>query len=169
MKNKISKEDIIKIISKILKISPKEIEKIDNYEKMDSWDSLAQLDIISAIDKKLNGKIGKVKNIAEIMAGSDLCIGAAGSTSWERCFLGLPTIALCTAKNQIGILSALRDYGVVEVSSVENIKEDFEKFFSKGGVEKLTSLSDRSKKLFDLPGTHRVLQVMESIHANCNN
>ena len=66
MKNKISKEDILKIISKILKISPKEIEKIDNYEKMDSWDSLAQLDIISAIDKKLNGKIGKVKNIAEI-------------------------------------------------------------------------------------------------------
>ena len=66
MKNKISKEDILKIISKILKISTKEIEKIDNYEKMDTWDSLAQLDIISAIDKKLNGKIGKVKNIAEI-------------------------------------------------------------------------------------------------------
>lgn len=66
MKNKISKEDILKIISKILKISTKEIEKIDNYEKMDSWDSLAQLDIISAIDKKLNGKISKVKNIAEI-------------------------------------------------------------------------------------------------------
>ena len=66
MKNKISKEEIIKIISKILKISPKEIEKIDNYEKMDSWDSLAQLDIISAIDKKLNGRIGKIKNIAEI-------------------------------------------------------------------------------------------------------
>ena len=66
MKNKISKNDILKIISKILKISPQKIEKIDNYEKIDSWDSLAQLDIISAIDKKLNGKIGKVKNIAEI-------------------------------------------------------------------------------------------------------
>ena len=66
MKNKISKEDILKIISKILKVSTQKIEKIDNYEKMNSWDSLAQLDIISAIDKKLNGKIGKVKNIAEI-------------------------------------------------------------------------------------------------------
>ena len=66
MKNKISKDDILKIISKILKISPQKIEKIDNYEKIDSWDSLAQLDIISAIDKKLNGKISKVKNIAEI-------------------------------------------------------------------------------------------------------
>jgi|TARA_E500000178_G_C16886903_1_gene691678 acyl carrier protein len=66
MKKKPSKVDILKIISKILKISPQKIEKIDDYTKMESWDSLAQLDIISAIDKKLNGRIGKIKNIAEI-------------------------------------------------------------------------------------------------------
>ena len=35
---------------------------------MDSWDSLAQLDIISAIDKKLNGKIGKVKILLKLKA-----------------------------------------------------------------------------------------------------
>jgi acyl carrier protein len=66
MKKKPSKEDIVKIIAKILKMSPQKIEKIDNYSKMDNWDSLAQLDIISALDTKLNGKIGKIKNIAEI-------------------------------------------------------------------------------------------------------
>ena len=33
---------------------------------MESSDSLAQLDIISAIDKKLNGKIGKIKNVSDI-------------------------------------------------------------------------------------------------------
>ena len=66
MKKKTSKADILKIISKILKMSPQKIEKIDDYTKMESWDSLAQLDIISAIDKKLNGRIGKIKNIAEI-------------------------------------------------------------------------------------------------------
>ena len=66
MKKKPSKAEILKIISKILKMSPQKIEKIDHYTKMESWDSLAQLDIISAIDKKLNGKIGKIKNIAEI-------------------------------------------------------------------------------------------------------
>ena len=66
MKKKPSKAEILKIISKILKMSPQKIEKIDDYTKMESWDSLAQLDIISAIDKKLNGKIGKIKNIAEI-------------------------------------------------------------------------------------------------------
>ena len=66
MKKKPSKADILKIISKVLKMSPQKIEKIDDYTKMESWDSLAQLDIISAIDKKLDGRIGKIKNIAEI-------------------------------------------------------------------------------------------------------
>ena len=33
---------------------------------MKNWDSLAQLDIISALDKKLDGQLGKIKNIAEI-------------------------------------------------------------------------------------------------------
>ena len=66
MKKKPSKADIIKIIAKILKMSAQKVEKIDNYTKMENWDSLAQLDIISALDKKLNGKIGKIKNIAEI-------------------------------------------------------------------------------------------------------
>jgi UDP-2,4-diacetamido-2,4,6-trideoxy-beta-L-altropyranose hydrolase len=41
-----------------------------------------------------------VSNMAQLMAESDLCIGAAGSTSWERCCLGLPTIQLALADNQ---------------------------------------------------------------------
>jgi UDP-2,4-diacetamido-2,4,6-trideoxy-beta-L-altropyranose hydrolase len=38
--------------------------------------------------------------MAELMATADLAIGAGGSTSWERCCLGLPTLAICTADNQ---------------------------------------------------------------------
>lgn len=41
-----------------------------------------------------------VNNMAELMAESDLAIGAAGSTSWERCCLGLPGITLVLAENQ---------------------------------------------------------------------
>lgn len=41
-----------------------------------------------------------VNNVAELMTNSDLCIGAAGSTTWERCCLGLPTIMLVIADNQ---------------------------------------------------------------------
>ncbi len=45
--------------------------------------------------------------MAEIMSKSDLCIGAGGSTSWERCCLGLPTISFAIADNQIGVLAEL--------------------------------------------------------------
>lgn len=40
------------------------------------------------------------RNMAEIMVSADLAIGAAGTTSWERCCLGLPAIALVLAPNQ---------------------------------------------------------------------
>ena len=47
-----------------------------------------------------------VEDMAAMMAATDLAIGAGGTTSWERCCLGLPTImvencgepALCCAK-----------------------------------------------------------------------
>jgi UDP-2,4-diacetamido-2,4,6-trideoxy-beta-L-altropyranose hydrolase len=41
-----------------------------------------------------------VNNMAQRMADSDLAIGAAGSTSWERCCVGLPTLIVVLADNQ---------------------------------------------------------------------
>jgi UDP-2,4-diacetamido-2,4,6-trideoxy-beta-L-altropyranose hydrolase len=45
-----------------------------------------------------------VNNMAELFARADLAIGAGGSTTWERCTLGLPTFALCLADNQRELL-----------------------------------------------------------------
>lgn len=39
-------------------------------------------------------------DMARLMADSDLAIGAAGITSWERCCLGLPTLLVVLADNQ---------------------------------------------------------------------
>lgn len=52
-----------------------------------------------------------VDNIAQLMADSDLCIGAAGSTAWERCCLGLPTMMVVTANNQKEIAASLSKTG----------------------------------------------------------
>ena len=41
-----------------------------------------------------------ISDMAQRMADSDLAIGAAGSTSWERCCLGLPTLLVVLAGNQ---------------------------------------------------------------------
>ncbi len=54
-----------------------------------------------------------VRDMASIMASADLCIGAAGSTAWERCTLGLPTIMVITAANQQGIAAALDGNGAI--------------------------------------------------------
>jgi UDP-2,4-diacetamido-2,4,6-trideoxy-beta-L-altropyranose hydrolase len=49
--------------------------------------------------------------MAKLMANSDLAIGAAGTTSWERCCLGLPSIGLAIAENQRLILTKLECAG----------------------------------------------------------
>lgn len=52
-----------------------------------------------------------VENMAGLMAQSDMAIGAAGSTSWERCALGLPTIMMIVAENQKEVGQRLANVG----------------------------------------------------------
>ena len=42
----------------------------------------------------------QISNMAELIEKADLGIGAGGSSMWERCFLGLPTITVVFAANQ---------------------------------------------------------------------
>jgi UDP-2,4-diacetamido-2,4,6-trideoxy-beta-L-altropyranose hydrolase len=42
----------------------------------------------------------QVDYMASLMRDSDLAIGAGGSTTWERCCLGVPAITISIAKNQ---------------------------------------------------------------------
>lgn len=55
----------------------------------------------------------QVNNMAELMANADLAIGAGGTTTWERCFLGLPVIAISVANNQAEVLEILGQKGVI--------------------------------------------------------
>ncbi len=52
-----------------------------------------------------------ISDMARVMADSDLAIGAAGSTSWERCCLGLPTLLVVLAENQWAGARALQTQG----------------------------------------------------------
>jgi UDP-2,4-diacetamido-2,4,6-trideoxy-beta-L-altropyranose hydrolase len=58
-----------------------------------------------------------VSNMARLMTDADLAIGAAGSTSWERCCMGLPSIQIVLASNQISAASALTNLGAVRTLS----------------------------------------------------
>ena len=62
--------------------------------------------------KKLSKKNKNIKiysdltSLASLILKADLAIGASGTTSWERCCLGLPSIVISIADNQIPIALA---------------------------------------------------------------
>jgi UDP-2,4-diacetamido-2,4,6-trideoxy-beta-L-altropyranose hydrolase len=56
-----------------------------------------------------------VDNMAALMLQADLAIGAAGTSSWERCCLGLPTLLLILADNQRPTARALVKAGAAEL------------------------------------------------------
>ena len=55
--------------------------------------------------------IANAPNMAELMTQATWAIGAAGSTSWERCALGVPTLLLTIADNQRPIAAQLQSAG----------------------------------------------------------
>jgi UDP-2,4-diacetamido-2,4,6-trideoxy-beta-L-altropyranose hydrolase len=51
-------------------------------------------------------------NLAALMTRADLILGAGGSTTWERCCLGVPGIAVIAGENQRALTEALADAGI---------------------------------------------------------
>ena len=56
-----------------------------------------------------------VEDMARLMADADLAIGAGGTTSWERCCLGLPALVAVIAANQQMIAAELGRAGAAVV------------------------------------------------------
>jgi UDP-2,4-diacetamido-2,4,6-trideoxy-beta-L-altropyranose hydrolase len=56
----------------------------------------------------------QVNNMAELLHKADLAIGAGGTTTWERCFLGLPAIVIAIAENQVQISKDCAKLGIIE-------------------------------------------------------
>jgi UDP-2,4-diacetamido-2,4,6-trideoxy-beta-L-altropyranose hydrolase len=52
-------------------------------------------------------------SLASLMATADLAIGAGGTTSWERCCLGLPALVVTLADNQLPLATELHRRGVI--------------------------------------------------------
>ena len=113
---------------------------------------------------KLNVSVlSNVKNMAEIMSSADICIGAAGSTSWERCCLGIPTITFAVADNQIPIFDELEKHSCAIASSIDQICADFERLVNKDDNAVLKRLSSNSASVTDGKGVQRVLDQLEKI------
>jgi UDP-2,4-diacetamido-2,4,6-trideoxy-beta-L-altropyranose hydrolase len=56
----------------------------------------------------------QINNMADMILKADLCLGAGGSATWERCLLGLPSIVIITASNQVELTETVAKYGAIE-------------------------------------------------------
>ncbi len=107
-----------------------------------------------------------VKNMAQLMAECDLAIGAPGTTAWERCCLGLPTIMIILADNQMKIAHALQNLGAaVLINPSNNLKPVLLDIISQlcVDIDRLTQMSKSAANIVDGLGTTRVIQAMEAV------
>lgn len=105
-----------------------------------------------------------VTDMPRLMADADLAIGAAGTTTWERCCLGLPTIILETAANQSAIArsviaaGAALDPGPLSAAGFpQRLRETLKMAMSPSC---LATLSARAAPICDGAGTQRVMGAM---------
>lgn len=84
-------------------------------------ESLPELRALAKIDLRVVLHVD-CADIWALFAESDLSIGACGTTSWERCCLGLPSIALVLADNQAKIGDELAKFGAVRLLPVRELE-----------------------------------------------
>jgi len=101
--------------------------------------------------------------MADLMATADLAIGAGGTTTWERCALGLPSIVVTVADNQVPATQAMADEGRLlylgdqaEVSA-KKIAQLIDSLLET--PQRLIQLASRSAELVDGRGTERVARI----------
>lgn len=104
------------------------------------------------------------REMAKLMSNARLFVGAGGTTSWERCCVGLPGVVVSVADNQVGPCTALEEAGShVYLGSVPGVEPDA---IAGAAAAVLASpiwaerLARRSFELVDGLGTERVVRRM---------
>ncbi len=105
-----------------------------------------------------------VQNMAQLIAESDLAIGAAGTSALERCCLGVPTLTLILADNQRGVALALSQAGAVSLLEGGNrfsleLSTEITKLMV---VQNMQRRQEACHSVCDGMGVSRVLKVMSN-------
>lgn len=105
-----------------------------------------------------------VSDMADRMLAADMAIGAGGATSWERCCMGLPSLAVVISENQVEIVKQLQNQGSIislglgEELTSEKVKESINMtlLFTDTWVR----MSRKGIDVVDGKGVSRVVDVM---------
>jgi len=102
----------------------------------------------------------------DLMAAADVAVSAAGSTCWELCLLGLPSLVIDVAENQTVVAQDLHRQGCAihigdRTVSASRIAEGLRSLVESLGLRE--SLARRSRELVDGYGAMRVVSAMRGM------
>jgi UDP-2,4-diacetamido-2,4,6-trideoxy-beta-L-altropyranose hydrolase len=103
---------------------------------------------------------GPSDTLVDLTKAVDLALGAGGSSTWERCTLGLPCIATAIAPNQVELSRTLHDEGLTYFLGIAHQVSDGDliaalRSFS-SDPSRLKRMSERVMDLTDGLGANRV-------------
>lgn len=100
-------------------------------------------------------------NMAELLSHCDLAIGAAGSSAWERCCLGVPTLMLVLADNQQEIATQLAAAGAAKLLTLgPDLHEQIVSAVQTINAAQLGEMSRKSAALVPGSGVKCIVQAM---------
>ncbi len=101
----------------------------------------------------------QVENISKYMKKADLAIGAGGTTTWERCCLGLPTIITSISKDQKKIAEDLSKIGcLIYLGDADKTTQiDYVRALNEIDTKKLEEISKKCLLLVDGKGVKRTV------------
>lgn len=103
----------------------------------------------------------EASNVAELVAASDLAVGAAGGSAWERCALGVPALLVVTAENQCGVARALERVGAARLlGGVESMDAALPDALAGLAGEALSAMSRKAAAICDGRGAEKVATVL---------
>lgn len=153
-----------KVLSSILQASiSRDLNIIVVMGKFAPW-----IENVKAVIKKMPQHVElrvNVNNMAELMANADLAIGAAGSTSWERCCLGLPSLICTLADNQISIANALEQVGAAKIFKIDAAEADIGQLIKEFLIDSqaLRMMRRVARGIVDGHGVDRVVHSLEGL------
>lgn len=106
----------------------------------------------------------QVKNMAKLMFEADLAVGSGGTTSWERCCLGLPAVVIPTEDNQTLVaenlhkVGAIINLGMFDKISVGNFTKRIASLISNAHNMKI--MSDIAQSVCDGRGVDRFSEAI---------
>jgi UDP-2,4-diacetamido-2,4,6-trideoxy-beta-L-altropyranose hydrolase len=144
-----------------------EVEKVDFESRIVLGPASAHLESLIQEAQTPSAKIQVFKNVTDmpgLMAWADIAVSAGGSSIWELAFMGVPTIGISRAAQELkllecvksGIVVNLGDFRELEPPTIGQALVDLAL-----DKEKRTMMSTKGKNIVDGLGAARILDSFE--------